>query len=613
MSLLKNLIAVVLLGMAGTASAQLQIGNLTHMNLSGTVGADYSGSYSDTAFSSSHGVGITGDGILNGYYFNPSFLNFNIHPYYGRTQESATSVSIGNASGIGSTVNLFSGSAFPGTITYSKDMNGTGQFAVPGSPSLVTNANSNQIGMNWSENVRGLPHVSVGYALGKTNSNIIGIPGTNVSNSSSYSLGASHTLAGWPLNFTFNHMNTSSDVEAALTDTPSNEQGSDSNFQFMTFHNVRLLRGSFSAGYGHSSSTFSSQLQDSGGQDKGSNKANSVSSGLSFSPLNNVTGNLNFNYNDNLLSSVTEQLIAAGVAPNASVNTPLRSLQYGGGLSWSAPRGFAITGGITRVQQYFQGVEYVSTQAYGDLNYNYSKPLFGSLVFTFGMSDSASQDGNSGAGFFGNANYSRKIEGFNISASVGYSQNVQTLATFVTTSGVNYGAGASRKLFGKVYWHGNFNGGHSVFTGTPSENHSERFSTGFSRRRIAVATFAGQSQSYALLTANGFITPTVPLPILGANATTFNSTSYGVSGSLELIKRMSLMASYAKSRGSSVTSGTEVRNDSTVEYLLLRYPYRKVFFTAGYNRVEQGIFSPGSTIHPATSFSFGISRWLKVF
>lgn len=128
-----------------------------------------------------------------------------------------------------------------------------------------------------------------------------------------------------------------------------------------------------------------------------------------------------------------------------------------------------------------------------------------------------------------------------------------------------------------------------------------------------MATFYGKSTDNAVLTSTGLITPGVPISILGGNSLLYNSNDRGISGSLELIRRMTLMASYSKSHGESITPTSVIRNSSTTEYMLLRYPYRKLYFTASYNRVLQGVITPGSPLHPQTSYNFGITRWFKAF
>jgi len=46
---------------------------------------------------------------------------------------------------------------------------------------------------------------------------------------------------------------------------------------------------------------------------------------------------------------------------------------------------------------------------------------------------------------------------------------------------------------------------------------------------------------------------------------------------------------------------------------LVRYPFRKLYFTAGFLRFNQAVGTPGSLPSVVNSYYFGISRWFKLF
>src|SRR4051812_50071045 len=111
--------------MALPAAAQLEVGDNWSMNLSGDIGYNYHGNISDGL--SGHSMGFAGDANLTGSYYNPNFLNFNVQPYYDRTQSNSVLGALTNTSGVNSNVNLFSGSHFPGSFSYSKGINSVGR------------------------------------------------------------------------------------------------------------------------------------------------------------------------------------------------------------------------------------------------------------------------------------------------------------------------------------------------------------------------------------------------------------------------------------------------------------------------------------------------------
>src|ERR1041385_2738126 len=91
-----GLAAVLLL--AFPASAQLELGDNTNLNLSGDVSFGYSGSFGES-IASGHGIGVGGQGQLTGSYYNPNFLAFRMEPYYNRSQNNSSFQSINNTSG----------------------------------------------------------------------------------------------------------------------------------------------------------------------------------------------------------------------------------------------------------------------------------------------------------------------------------------------------------------------------------------------------------------------------------------------------------------------------------------------------------------------------------
>ena len=93
--------------------AQVEIGSNTSMTLSGDLGFGYNGNYGNQ-IGSSHGTSVNGDAIMQGYYYNPKFLNFFVDPIYNRSQANSGQGSITDATSINAGVNLFSGSHFPG-------------------------------------------------------------------------------------------------------------------------------------------------------------------------------------------------------------------------------------------------------------------------------------------------------------------------------------------------------------------------------------------------------------------------------------------------------------------------------------------------------------------
>ena len=105
---------------ASLAIAQVTIGDNLNMSMNGSVGVGYAGGYGNLG-RSSHGLGFGFDGLLNGYYFNPKFINFDVRPFFNRNQANSDFQSIVRETGIGGSANFFSNSPYPGSVSIGRD------------------------------------------------------------------------------------------------------------------------------------------------------------------------------------------------------------------------------------------------------------------------------------------------------------------------------------------------------------------------------------------------------------------------------------------------------------------------------------------------------------
>src|SRR6185437_12909114 len=117
-------------------NAQLKWGE-TSSRANGTVSSGYTATYGNT-IESSHGFTMGGAGTLSGSFHSPNFLSYNFSPYLNQSRSNSNFQSISNASGINLSTNIFSGSKFPGSISYSTAYNSDGNYGIPGLASYVT-------------------------------------------------------------------------------------------------------------------------------------------------------------------------------------------------------------------------------------------------------------------------------------------------------------------------------------------------------------------------------------------------------------------------------------------------------------------------------------------
>ncbi|MGA7423964.1 MAG: hypothetical protein WBW77_14875, partial [Candidatus Sulfotelmatobacter sp.] len=112
------MVVLLIVAMAPRTDAQVNMGDAS-MHLTGMLDGGYSADYSNIANSDHNNIGA-GVADLSGSYYNPNFLGFDISPFYNQSRLNSEFQSITAASGVNATAAIFSGSNFPGTISYSK-------------------------------------------------------------------------------------------------------------------------------------------------------------------------------------------------------------------------------------------------------------------------------------------------------------------------------------------------------------------------------------------------------------------------------------------------------------------------------------------------------------
>jgi hypothetical protein len=196
-----GLAGLLLLGLP--AAGQIQVGELSS-NLSGVVSAGYSADYGND-IDSSHGLSLGGSATAAGYYYNPNFVSFNLSPYYGQSRANSNFQSISDSSGVNFTSSIFSGSHFPGQISYATAYNSEGQFAVPGLPNYTTHGNSDTFGINWSEFLPGLPTLTASFQRGSNDYSVYGETANGNSDFHSLTLSSNYSIAGFNMGASYNN------------------------------------------------------------------------------------------------------------------------------------------------------------------------------------------------------------------------------------------------------------------------------------------------------------------------------------------------------------------------------------------------------------------------
>ncbi len=595
------------------AAAQMTVGDNVSLNLNGDISTGYTGSWGN-ASSSGHGLDFGGYVQITGHYFSPKFISFQIQPYFNRSQANSTYQSITDSSGVSATVNFFSGSHFPGSVSFGKTYDGTGQFGIPGSAGLTTNGNGNNLVINWGAKLANLPSVNVSYTLTGQDTTVFGAEGVTHSGSSNLNVNVNHTLAGFNLQGIFMRQSTDTSfpsvVDNGVAQAAFGGQGDFTSYSLQAAHRIPL-NGYWSASLNRSSYETDSKSGSGVGVSDGSSEG--VSNSVSLNPIRKLGFSFGTSYQTNLFAALEQQLLAAGSL------VPLRSSEIGshaftvtGSTFVNISSHITANGQVNHQQQTIGDKVIDVTQYGGGVSFNYARPFLGAFSFSLGARDTASQDGNTGAGLVGNVNFARRLHGWDINANFGYSQQVETLLAMYTTSSYSYNTTLKRKFANNMYWSGSFHASHSGLTQVAgSSNYSEGFSSNLSYGRFNLNGTYSRSGGVSILTAQGLVAVPTGVPIqVVAQQVLYNARSYGFGGGAT-IHRWVITANYSKAN--SGTTGTSSQLfESRLINARLQYRVRKMYLNAGFTRFIQGL-NVANMPSEVNSYYFGISRWFNVF
>jgi hypothetical protein len=587
---------------------ELSIGENTKLSAGGLFTFGYSGDYGDVV-SSQHGLTFGVDGRLAGYYYNPNFISFTATPYYNQSRDNSSYQSLTGASGISSTVDLFRGSHFPGSVSYRYDRNSSGTFGLTGQPNFTTIGKGQGFGINWSALFPNLPTLSVGYSQGDGSGTIYGTSEQTNSSTRLFNVRSGYEIAGFRLNAFFDRNSLNSKFPEFLAGQSESVQESTGNDVGVGAQHNLPLNGQFYANYNRSSADtnyFSSTGQSS---NTSSYTDDIVNTGASFHPTQKLSLNVTENYTSNLNGYLAQSLTGTGTAePGLSLGSGAHSSTMGGGATYQFTNNLSATSQATYYDQEYFGKNYTGTYLSGTVNYG--KRLFDMFTFSGSVIDSSNGQGTNALGFVGNVNFFHRFKGWQTSGVFSYAQNVQSLLLTYTTSYYSYSANVHRRLPAGLQWTAAFNGTHSGLTnyeGTSSQ--SEGYSTSLGSRKYNLTANYTHSTGISLLGASGFI-PVTGTP--GVNDfITFGGTSYGGGISVTPIRRLVVSGSF--NRAISNTIGQTISHNNTEIFNgQLQYHLRRIGLQAGYTRFTQGISAVGAPAN-TTAYFVGISRWFDFF
>jgi hypothetical protein len=357
--------------------------------------------------------------------------------------------------------------------------------------------------------------------------------------------------------------------------------------------------------------------EGNGSSTSGSDQA--FTGNANFRPWTRLTTNFGFQYDTSLNGLVEQQLISAGsLAPQVNFGSQSHSLSLYNDDNVAIARGLNASFDFTRIQQWLYGYSVAVNHFSAVVNYSFNKPLWGAVNVYGGVNDQATEGGNQGSGLVAGANFNKRMWGFEVGASFGYAQDVQTVLATQVTSNYSYTANAKRSLTRHLLWNANYHGFHTGLGQLPgSSSHSQGFGTNLMYKGYGGSFAYGSSYGTALLTANGLVpVPVTIVPVLSGNQYLLASgSSYSASVSANPIKRWSMSASYSQATSDSTTPTLFTNSSSKLFLYFTQWQFRKVSLGGGYTRLIQGAGTTTVGTLPVdySSFYIGIQRWFKPF
>jgi hypothetical protein len=590
-----------------TVVAQVKFGDFT-TSLSGTVSPGYSATYGNQ-IGSSHSWALAGAGTLSGNYYNPNFLSYNSTFFLNQSRANSNFQSISSASGVNLSTSIFGGSHFPGSVSYSDTFNSDGNYDVPGLANYVTHGDSSTFSANWSEMVPKAPSLSAGFQRGSSDYTVYGIDDEGRNSFDSFNVHSAYRLAGFSMGAYYSAGGSHS-IIPELSGEETTEIHSTNDATGVNVSHVLPMNGSASASFSRSywGSTYLSSTTNG--------TIDMVNTMATIHPTHKLTFTSSVSYSDNLAGQLLAAVVAAGGAvTGANTSQSSDSFDFLSVASYAATSHLQTSFSAERRTQSYLG------ESYGDNSFTagatYLRNLFqGSLNASLSLTDNIDdQTGDNTLGYSFNQNYSRKVEGWHVNETFGYSQNVQTLLVTYMTSFYNYSMNA-RRNWGEFDLSFGGGGSRTALTeqaGTSSSSESYFAGAGYGRY-LSVNGSYSKADGQALETGAGLVSVPVPSPVLPAAAISlYGGKSYSLGLSSMPVKKLILTASYARSITNISSGGIASSNDNNEFTTLIQYQTRKLSYSSGFARLGQGFGASGEPAATVSSYYAGVSRWFNIF
>ncbi|HUN63334.1 MAG TPA: hypothetical protein VMU53_15155 [Candidatus Sulfotelmatobacter sp.] len=605
-------LGLLILAVAPRVHAQVQVGDDLRMNMNGLITGGYAGDYGYD-LPSSHGLTLGGSADLFGSYYNSNFLNFSATPFYNQSRADSTYQSLTNASGINTNVNLFSGSRFPGFVTYNYTYNSTGTIGLAGQPNFTTIGNGQGFGIGWSALLPDWPTFSVSYSQGDGTGNIYGTNEEASSSTKTLNLRSNYQLAGWNLYANFTRLSVDSKIPSFLSGEEVNQlyDSSGNTFGFGGSHTLPW-QGSVSLNFTRSS--YSGDFGSSVNENTGStNYTTDIESAIvNFHPSQKLGIFANETYASNLDGYLYQNIANGGGGfPIIQQTSSGDSVTMDGGVSYLILPNLISQAQITYFDQTYLGRNYSGSYFSGTVGY--AKRFLNTFALSATAIESTNKFANNSFGFILNLNAYRRFGNWIASGNVNYAQNVQTILVTYNTSYYIYNATLHRKFARGRQISLAYGGSHSGLTNYGTDNTSNSVSATVSMRWLDLTGNYIKSSGQSILTSSGIqpIAPTPGLPPEGIIV--YNGESYGASVGLNPTPRLNITGTYSHATSNTLSQAVSSYNLTNIFYGQLQYRLRQVTVLGGFTKFTQQVTAVGLPPGTQNSFFIGVTRSFNFF
>ena len=586
----------------GSANGQVTADHNLKLLLNGSLGTIYTGSYGDY-IASSHSLGLALNGTLEGYYFHPQFLYFQVRPYYDRAQFNSESQTITRGTGVESTVSLFGGSHFPGSISYGRNFNSNSEFRIAGVPSVLGDSSGSNFNVSWGALFEGLPSLQASYSIANSTSTLLGTSNTGKSSSRSFNLNSNYTFGGFNLQGRLSHYNTDLLSPDFLTAETIRSTSSNTNYGVTASRRLPLT-GSLVLGWSRTSS------ESEGDQSTSS----SYTASAGFAPWRRLSLSGLVNYTTNAMAALAQSISDTPFSPLVHFDTNSNSTYMNATGNLSLGHGFAVTGYMNHRIWNIEGRDTENTQYGGTVNFQKVSNLLGFMRVSLGVVDTATKEGNSALGLVSNLTMTHKFGRWETTGDFNYFQNTQTLFDVTTTSNYSYGGLLRRKINAATNWSASFRESRSGLSAQEGNNNiSDSFVSTLSWGNYSFSGSYSRSNGEALLGANGTLTPTPIGSIISPYFLTFNARSYSFFTSTQLFRLLTVSGSYTNVSSSAIRKTFDTFSNGHRFNTRIALRMRRLYIIAGFDRAVQETSAVPGGPRTVNSFYVSLSRWFHVF